>query len=179
LINKCWKERSVPEEWGQARAKSLFKKGKRDNCSNYRSIRLLSSGYKTYGEIITQRFKTVSEAILLEEKNGFRIGRSCIDNVFTIKQTIEKRRKYNLETHTAFLDLEKAFDRVNRNQQWQILNRRGVHYHLTEVIKSPYKIPVYILTQEGKLLTKYILIKEYDKGVICHRLSLIFTQTTS
>ena len=28
LINKRWKERSIPEEWGQARVKSLFKKGK-------------------------------------------------------------------------------------------------------------------------------------------------------
>jgi hypothetical protein len=39
----------------------------------------------------------------------------------------------------AFLDIEKAFDRVNRNQLWQILNRRGKPYHLIEVIKSLYK----------------------------------------
>jgi len=104
LINKCWKERSIPEEAGQARVKSLFKKGKRDDCLNYRGISLLNSGYKIYGKIITQRFKTVSEAILLEEQNGFRIGRSCIDNVFTIKQTIEKRRKFNLETHIALIE---------------------------------------------------------------------------
>jgi hypothetical protein len=39
--------------------------------------------------------------------NCFRIGRSCIENVFIIKQTIEKRREFNLETHMAFLDLEK------------------------------------------------------------------------
>ena len=92
--------------------KSLFKKGKRDDCSNNRGISLLNSGYKIYAKIIT-RFKTISEAILFEEQNGFRIGRSCINNVFTIKQTIEKRRELNLETHIAFLDLEKAFDRVN------------------------------------------------------------------
>jgi len=73
------------------------------------------------------------------EQNGFRIGRSCIDNVFIIKQVVEKRREFNLETHMAFLDLEKAFDRVNRNQLWQILNRRGIPYHLIEVIKSLYR----------------------------------------
>ena len=73
----------IPEEWGQARVKSLFKKGKRDECC----------GYKIYAKIITQRFKTISEAILLEEQNGFRTGRSCIDNVFTIKQTIEKKKR--------------------------------------------------------------------------------------
>jgi len=31
LINKSWKERLIPEEWGQARVKSLFKKGKHDD----------------------------------------------------------------------------------------------------------------------------------------------------
>jgi len=84
--------------------------------TNYRGISLLNSGYNIYGRIITQRFETISEAILLEEENGFRIGRSCINNVFTIKQTIEKIREFNLETHIAFLDRVKAFDRVNRNQ---------------------------------------------------------------
>jgi len=53
------------------------------------------------------------ETVLLEEKNGFRIGRLCIDNVFIIKQIVEKRREFNLETHMAFLDLEIAFDRVD------------------------------------------------------------------
>ena len=92
LINKCWKERSIPEEWGQARVKFLFQKVKSYDRLKYRGIDLVNSGYRIYGKIITQRFKTISEEILLEEQNGFRIGRSCIDNVFTIKQTIEKRR---------------------------------------------------------------------------------------
>jgi len=34
LINKCWEDRSIPEEWGQARVKSLFQKVKREDCSN-------------------------------------------------------------------------------------------------------------------------------------------------
>jgi len=98
------------------------------------------SGYKIYGKIITQCFKTrISEAILFEEQNGFRIGRSCVGNVFIIKQTIEKRREFNLKTHMAFLDLEKAFDRENRNQLWKILNRRCIPYYLIEVIKTLYK----------------------------------------
>jgi hypothetical protein len=65
LINKFWKERYSR----QLRVKPLFKKGKRYDCSNYRGISLLNSGYKTYGKIVTQRFNTLPEAILLEEQN--------------------------------------------------------------------------------------------------------------
>ena len=96
LINKSWKERSIQEEWRQARVKSLFKKVTSDERLNYGGISPLHSGYKIYAKIITQRLKTILEAILLEEQNGFRIGRSSIDNAFTIEQKIEKRREFIL-----------------------------------------------------------------------------------
>ena len=115
----------IPEDWGQARVKSLFKKVKRDECSNYRGISLLNSGYKIYGKVITQLFKTILKAIIFEQQNGLRIGRSCIDSVFIMKQTVEKGREFNLENHIVFLDLEKAFDSVNRKQLWQILNKKA------------------------------------------------------
>jgi len=99
--------------------------------------------------------------------------------MYTIRQTIEKRREFNLETHIAFLDLEKAFDRVNRKQLWQILNKRGIPYHLIEVTKSLYKNTSVQIDMGGKFLTKYVLIEEYNKGVIYHRLFLAFTWTTS
>jgi hypothetical protein len=58
LINKCWTERLIPEEWRQARVKSVFKKGRRDDSSNYRGISPLNSGYKIYTKIITHCLKT-------------------------------------------------------------------------------------------------------------------------
>ena len=73
---------------------------------------------------------------------------------FTIKQTIEKRREFNLETHIAFLDLEKAFDGENRNQVWQILNKRGMPYHLIEVFKSLYKNTSVQMDTGRKILDK-------------------------
>jgi len=131
---------------------------------HYHFISLLNSGYKIYAKIITQRFKTILEAILLEERNGFRTGRSCTDNVFTIKQTIETRREFNLETHIAFLDLEKAFDRVNWNQLWQILNKRGIPYHLIEVIKSLYKNTSVKIDTGCKILEKIYINQGVRQG---------------
>jgi hypothetical protein len=61
----------------------------------------------------------------------------------------------------AFLDLEKAFDRVNQIQLWQILNRRGIPYHLIEVIKSLYKNTSVQIDTERKILDKINI----DQGV--------------
>jgi len=161
-----------PKERIQQEVNSFyFQNSKHDNCSNYRGITLLNSGYKTYAKIIAQCFKTISETVLLEEQNGFRIGRSCVDNVFIInlyrtafKQIMEKRREFNLETHMAFLDLEKAFDRVDRNQLWQILNRRGIPYHLIEVIKSPYKNTSVHIDTGKKILEKIYINQGVQQG---------------
>jgi len=76
---------------GTSKSKISIQKVKRDECSNYRGISLLNSGYKIHAKIITQRFKIILEAILLEEQNGFRTSRSCIDNVFTIKKQQKKK----------------------------------------------------------------------------------------
>jgi hypothetical protein len=57
----------------------------------------------------------------------------------------------------AFLDLEKAFDGVNRTQLWQILNRRGIPYHLIEVIKSLYRNTSVQIDTGRKILGKIFI----------------------
>jgi hypothetical protein len=138
LINMCWKTCSIPEDWKKAKVISLFKKGERSNVNNYRGISLLSTAYKVYAKIVNNRLRKISEVIILEDQAGFRTGRSCIDDVFTLKQIISKRAEYNLETHLAFIDYVKAFDRVRRSQLWDVMKRRGIPDHITNVVRSLY-----------------------------------------
>ena len=65
------------------------------------------------------------QTLISEEQTGFRKGRSCIDNVFNLKQIMEKRKEFNLETHIVFLDYKKAFDKVSRPKLWNILQKKG------------------------------------------------------
>jgi hypothetical protein len=50
---------------------------------------------------------------LLEDQSGFRKGHSCIGKFFVLNQItrIGKRGEFNMETHSGFVDLEKAFER--------------------------------------------------------------------
>jgi hypothetical protein len=88
---------------------------------------LLNEGCKIYAKIITARLHKIIEAIILEEQSGLRKGRSCADNIFILKQSIEKHREFNHELHLLFIDYVKAFDRVDGEKLWTVLCKRGIH----------------------------------------------------
>ena len=50
---------------------------------------------------------------MLEHQNGFRKGRSFTEASFTVKLLMEKKTEHNSEIHPFFIDLEKAYDKVN------------------------------------------------------------------
>jgi hypothetical protein len=116
---------------------------------------ILNTSYKVYSKILTNRLKVITDKLLLEEQSGFRQGRSCIDDVFTLKQITEKRREFNLETHLAFIDYNKAFDHVDRNKLWNIMQQTGYPTHLIQAIQSLYD-ETKVIIQSGDQITEEI-----------------------
>ena len=56
------------------------------------------------------------------EQGSFRAGRRSVDQIFTLNQ-IDEKKKYmrKNEVYVSFIDLERAYDRVNREALWQVL----------------------------------------------------------
>ena len=83
----------------------------------YRGISLLSTVYKLFSSIINEKIRRIAENndLYADEQNGFRVGRSCEEHVFTLSSIIRNRKSQHLSTFVAFVDMEKAFDRVNRD----------------------------------------------------------------
>jgi len=79
----------IPEEWRTAIVIPIHKKADRANPDDYRCISLLNTGYNIYSKIITKRLTVIAEALLLEEQNGFRRGRSCMDCIFSASKIIK------------------------------------------------------------------------------------------
>lgn len=152
ILNICWKTCRIPEEWKRGKIFSIFKKGNRNECQNYRGICLLNTSYKIFSKIITRRLNIISEYILTEEQNGFRKGRSCSDCIFVIEQIIQKRREFNLPTYMLFIDYEKAFDRLIQRKLWEIMNERGYPEHLIRVIQSLYFATYISINNSDKLI---------------------------
>ena len=135
----CLAVGKVPKDWQRAIVVPLYKgKGDRLDCKNYRGISLLSIPGKVYGRILIERVRVMTEGMLGEEQCGFRRGRGCVDQVFTLKQLSEKYVGKGKDLYVAYMDLEKAYDRIDRDAMWRVLRMYGVNGSLLKGIQSLY-----------------------------------------
>ena len=81
---------------------------------------------KLYSSILVDRVRGKVENILGEFQGGFRPLRGCQDQIFCMRQTIEKLFEKNRDLFLCFIDLEKAFDRVPRQRLFEVLSEYGV-----------------------------------------------------
>ena len=73
---------------------------------------------KIYAGILVHRIHRVTGGLTDDEQGGLRAGRSCVDQIFTIKHIGEKAREKKRIVYMGSIDLVKAYDRVNREALW-------------------------------------------------------------
>lgn len=113
------------------------KKGDRADCGNSRGISLLSITGKVIASVMFHRLHThLSEAVIPKSQYGFRKDRSTIDAIFNARQLQEKCREEKKDLYMTFIDLSKAFDTVNREILWQILEKFGVPPKFLNVLRQ-------------------------------------------
>ena len=122
------------EEWEAARLRLLPKKGDLSLCKNWRGISLLDISSKIFSTILVTRGMKVYEEVGSEEQNGFRCDRGTIDGLFTLRMALCKRREHNIDTWVLFIDLVKAFDSVNHEALFLILQKYGMPDHFINLI---------------------------------------------
>ena len=116
----------------------LYKnKGTKSDCSNYRGITLLSVAGKILARVLLNRLiPTLAEDNTPESQFGFRAKRGTPDMIFVFRQIQEKCREQNMALYTTFIGLTKAFDAVNREGLWNILERLGCTPKFLTIIKQ-------------------------------------------
>jgi hypothetical protein len=138
LCNAIVKEGKVPEDWRKSWMVSVYKgKGDALECGSYRGIKLLDQVLKILERVIESRVKNKVE--LDDMQFGFRPGRGTTDAVFIVLQVQEKYLAKGKDLWIAFVDLEKASDRVHRIVVWWALRQLGVDKWIIHVIKAMYE----------------------------------------
>ena len=139
MFNICFILSMVPVDWVIACIVPLYKgKGDKYECGNFRGISLLSVVGKVYGRILINRIRDKTESVIEEVQSGFRRGRGCTDQIFIVRQICEKYLGKGKDVYFAFLDLEKAYDRVDRDAMWEVLRLYGIGGRLLKAVKSLY-----------------------------------------
>ena len=138
LFAAIWEEKQLPEDWTEGVIVKIPKKGALSNCNNWRGITLLSVPSKILAKIIIERISETVDQQLRKEQAGFRPGRGCTDQIFTLRNIIEQCTEWQRQLYINFVDFEKAFDSIHRESLWRILRAYGIPQEIVQVIKSFY-----------------------------------------
>jgi len=167
ICNLAWKQGEVPDEWVRAILVPVYKgKGSRDMCGNYRGISLLSIPGKVYSRIVIERVMEITEGRISDEQGGFRKGKGCVDQIFNVKLLAEKYLVKGKKLYVAFMDLEKAYDRVDWDSLWDVLKIYGVGGQLLKGVKSFYKGANACVKINGKLSSSFSINAGVRQGCV-------------
>ena len=136
LFNAILLSRQYPSEWSMSKLITLFKKGTRSSCDNYRGIALMDSIAKTYDAVLNRRLNLWFQPD--REQAGAQKGRGCTEHLLTLRLLIDLARKKRETLYLVFVDFSKAYDRVPRNAMLEEMEKLGCGSAMLNAIASAY-----------------------------------------
>ena len=88
--------------------------------------------------ILLERIRPTFHNHRRSEQAGITAGRSTTEQIFAIRQIIEKSKEFNKSTYIAFIEFKAVFDSVSRDSLWKILQICGVPQELSVLVRQLY-----------------------------------------
>ncbi|BHF81197.1 hypothetical protein SprV_0702432700 [Sparganum proliferum] len=139
VIERAWRDEVVPDDWGLGILVPILKKGDKTRCENYRRISLIDVTVKIFAIVLLRRFQAARDSRKRPNQAGFRAGRGCADQIFTLRRILEFRHSYQQPTAVCFVDFAAAFDSVHRESLWRMMALDGVPAKIIAMIKASYR----------------------------------------
>ena len=114
------------------------KKDSATECSNYRTITLISHACKVMLKILQASLRQYVNRELPDVQAGFRKDRGTRDQIVNICWIIEKAQEFKKNIYFCFINYAKASDCVDHNKLWKILKEMGIPGHLTCLLRNLY-----------------------------------------
>ncbi|KAK3533449.1 hypothetical protein QTP70_022252, partial [Hemibagrus guttatus] len=154
----------MPEEWRSVLVPTFKNKGDVQSCRNYKGIKLMSHTMKLWERVVEARLRKVVE--ICELQYGFMPRKSTTDAIFALRILMEKYRDGQRELHCVFVDLEKAYDRVPREELWYCMRKSGVAEKYVRVVQDMYERSRTVLSEEIRQESPWTMMFA-DDIVIC------------
>ena len=138
VCQQIWKTQQWPQDWKRPIFVPVPKKGNAKECSNYRTIALISYTSKVVLNILQVRLQQYLNHKLPDVQAGFRKGLGTRGQIASICWIIEKARELQKNIYFCFIDYTKAFDCVDHNKLWKILKEMGIPGPLSCLLRNLY-----------------------------------------
>ena len=124
ICQQVWKTQQWPQDWKTSVFIPIPKKGNAKECSNYYTIVLISHASKVMLKILQPRLQ---QCVNHEDVQArFRKGRETRDQIANIHWIIKKAREFQKNIYFCFTNYDNAFDCVDHNKLWKILQEMGI-----------------------------------------------------
>jgi hypothetical protein len=110
--------------------------------------------YKIFTNTLARYLEAYTEEILEEYQCEFRKGRSTTDQIFMLRQIIEKTYEFNVDIHQLFIDYKQAYDSINRQQMCKIMKEFGIPEKLINLVKMTLRRTL----NKVKLVVNYLTV---------------------
>ena len=138
ICQQIWKTQQWPQDWKRSVFIPIPKKSNARECSNYCTIALLSHASNVMLKILQAKLQQYMNWEIPDVQAGFRKGRRTRDQIGNIHWINKKAREFQKNIYFCFIDYAKAFDCVNHNKLWKILQETGIPDHLTCLLRNMY-----------------------------------------
>jgi sorting nexin-29 len=135
VILQIWVKEEIPNKWNISIICPIHKKGDPLECHNYRGISLLNTAYKELSNILFRKISPYAEKAIGSYQCGFRKDRSTIDQIFSLRQIMEKTTECRVTLYHLFEDFKSAYDTVNREQLYLAMREFEIPDKLIRMIK--------------------------------------------
>lgn len=136
LICDIWENEQIPRDWKGALIHPLHKKGDRTDPNNYRGISLLPVSYKVLSKVLLNIVEEQVDHHIGDYQGGFRKGRSCVEQIFSLKSILRVRALRGKNTVVVFVDFKKAYDSIDRQTLYNVLEEFGIDGKTRAIIKQ-------------------------------------------
>ena len=138
ICQQIWKTQQWQQDWKRSVFIPIPKKGNAKECSNYCTIALISHISKGMLKVLQVRLQQYMNCELPDVQAGFNKGRGTRDQIDNNHWVIEKAREFQKNVYFCCIDYAKAFDCVDHNNLWKILQDMGIPGHLTYLLRNLY-----------------------------------------
>ncbi|BHF68781.1 hypothetical protein SprV_0301182200 [Sparganum proliferum] len=168
LFQETWRQGEVPQYFKDATIVHLYKrKGNSQVYDNHRDISLLNIAGKIFARIPLNRLNNhLEQGLLSEGQCGFRRHRGTTDMIFAARQLQEKCQEMRTHLYSTFVDLTKAFDTVNREGLWKIMQKFGCPERFIQMVRQLHDAMMARVTDNGAVSEAFAVTNGVKQGCV-------------